>query len=187
MRFSLGKGTYLLANPQGTDQNFERTIVLLCDHNEKGTFGLILNRTLNTTLSEALPEHPGTAGNTNKIFFGGPVEPGKLFSLHGGQKDASHPCDKICDGVYLVSNQDCLDNLLLHDTPETPYRFYLGCACWSAGQLEGEIKMNCWTVGQANANIVFYQNPDILWWYILRNISVYDPESPFEPSDPVLN
>lgn len=188
MGINLGKGTYLIANPDGMDQNFTKTVVLICDHhNDRGTFGLIVNRELDITVSEALPEHPNTADPAKKVFFGGPVETSKLFCLHAEHKKKAHSCEKICDGVYLVSNQGCMDDLMANHNANMPFRLYMGCASWAPGQLEDELKMKFWTVGDANANIVFYQKPEILWWYILRFVSAYDPESPTGLSHPTLN
>lgn len=186
MGHELGKGTYLIANPHGNDPNFTETVVLICDHNKYGTFGLILNKSLNTTEAQILTIKHKASGNKN-VFSGGPVDTNKLFCLHGNLKNNSCNCEHICDGVYLVSGNDCLNNLLSDNSTNTPFRFYLGCAGWSPGQLENEIKMNFWTIGPANENIVFYQEPDKIWWYILRFISGYDPGSPFNPSQPVLN
>jgi putative transcriptional regulator len=182
----IGKGTYLIANPHGTDQNFMKTVVLICDHNKNGTFGLILNKTINLAEAHSITTETHLP-DIKEYFFGGPVDTSKLFCLHGSKMNHVCSCGKICDGVHLLSSQDCLDSLLAEKNSETPFRLYLGCACWSPGQLEDEIKMNFWSTGPANHNIVFYPNPDKIWWYILRFISNYDPESPFNPSLPVLN
>ncbi len=188
MGINLGKGTYLIANPDGLDQNFTKTVVLICDHHrDRGTFGLIVNRELDITISEALPVYPNAVDPAKKIFFGGPVETGKLFCLHASHKKKAHPCAMICDGVYLVSNQECMDDLITNGNAGVPFRLYMGCASWSPGQLEEEIRMKFWTVGDANANIVFYQKPEVLWWYILRFVSAYSPESPTGLSHPTLN
>ena len=68
-----------------------------------------------------------------------------------------------------------MDDLMANHNANVSFRLFMGCASWAPGQLEEELKMKFWTVGDANANIVFYQKPEILWWYILRFVSSYDP------------
>ena len=169
------------------DQNFTKTVVLICDHhNDRGTFGLIVNRELDITVSEALPEHPNTADPAKRCFSEARLRRTSCFASMPNTKKA-HSCEKVCDGVYLVSNQACMDDLMANHNANMSFRLFMGCASWAPGQLEEELKMKFWTVGDANANIVFYQKPEILWWYILRFVSSYDPESPTGLSHPTLN
>ncbi|MDR4509123.1 MAG: YqgE/AlgH family protein [Candidatus Brocadiaceae bacterium] len=183
----LKKGTYLIANPEGTDPNFMRTVVLVCDHNEQGAFGLILNRTLEITISQILPNNPHAIERNELIYFGGPVETSKLFCLHGNQRNNIYNCDKICDGVYLGTNQACLNDWLISDHIHNGFRLYLGYSGWAGGQLENEIEMNYWIVGPANGNIVFYPNPENIWWYILHNIGGHESGDSFDSPYPSLN
>jgi len=188
MNIEVKKGSILIANPDGTDQNFMRTVVLICEHSERGALGLILNRELRMTVQEVFLEHSQWVDHNKKLFFGGPVDTNKIFYLHREHEDNIHDCKKICDGVYLGANEECFNSLLENENSDDDiFRLYLGCSCWAGGQLENEIKMNFWTVGNANENIVFYPQPDNIWWYILRSIGITDPESPCENIDKNLN
>ena len=87
MGINLGKGTYLIANPDGLDQNFTKTVVLICDHHrDRGTFGLIVNRGVRYYHIRGASRISQCGGSCKKIFFGGPVETGKLFCLHASHK-----------------------------------------------------------------------------------------------------
>lgn len=187
MGATLSKGTFLIANPYLTDPNFIKTVVLICEHNERGAFGLILNRKSNINISQIFPDSPNAAGKDKKIFRGGPVDTSKLFCLHGIYNNKVHNCEIICNGVYLGCNQDCLNDLFSNDKSCNSFRLYLGCACWSKGQLDNELNMNAWIVGPANSNLVFYPNPDKIWWYVSQFIDGFNPESSIEPSEPILN
>ena len=187
MDSTLGKGTFLIANPYLTDPNFIKTVVLLCEYNERGAFGLILNRASNINISQIFPNDLRIKGNNNKMFYGGPVDTSKLFCLHAMHDSKIHKCEKICNGVYLGSNEDCLNDLLAHNNGNNSFRLYLGCACWAEGQLDDELKMNTWIVGPANDNLVFYPNPNNIWWYVSQFIDGFGPESAIEPSEPILN
>lgn len=187
MRDTLSKGTFLIANPYLNDPNFLKTVVLICEHNDDGAFGLILNRASNVNLSQIFQGDPDADRLDKKIFFGGPVDTCKLFCLHGKHDNDSHKCESVCNGVYLGSSQECLEDLLVGNNEPAGFRLYLGCACWSKGQLDDELGMNAWIVGPANSNLVFYPNPDKIWWYVSNFIDGFDPESSIEPSDPILN
>jgi len=184
---TLSKGTFLIANPYLSDPNFLKTVILICEHNERGAFGLILNRASHIDISQIFPDNPKIKNENKKIFFGGPVDTSKLFCLHSEHKNKDHNCSSICKGVYLGSNQDCLDDLLSNSNNCSCFRLYLGCACWSEGQLDSELNMNAWIVGPANEELVFYPNPDKIWWYVSQFIDGINPESSIKPSEPILN
>ena len=187
MGSTLDKGTFLIANPSLQDSNFVKTVILICEHNKNGAFGLILNRASSIDISQIFPESADIKDIEKKIFFGGPVDTSKLFCLHGVHDNKSHDCESICNGVYLGSNQDCLEDLLSNDNDDDSFRLYLGCACWSEGQLDNELDINAWIVGPANAELVFYPNPDKIWWYVSQFIDGFNSESSIVPSVPILN
>ena len=188
MEIDVGRGSILIANPQGTDPNFMQTVVLICEHSKRGALGLILNKTLGKKGQEIFVSSVNSQAKDKEIFFGGPVDTNNMFYLHGNFKNEAHNCVKICEGVYLGSNQGCFNEFMSRkNVSDNIFRLYLGCACWSGGQLESEIEMKCWTVGTATENMVFYPSPDNIWWNILRSISTIDPEFPYDNAEPILN
>ena len=68
MQKTLSKGSFLIANPRLQDPNFNMTVVLICEYNEDGAFGLIINRTLDLSISETLKNNPNAVKNKNKVF-----------------------------------------------------------------------------------------------------------------------
>ena len=173
------RGSFLISNPYITDDNFVKSVVLICEYNERGAFGLVLNRPLNLTVDQILPGKRNPDGKNKRIFYGGPVDKSKLFCLHTNFNDNSHCCEKICEDVFLGGSQGCLNDLMAGKNQEDSfYRLYIGCSCWSEGQLENELDMKVWTVGPANENLVFYPNPDKIWWYVSQFIYGADPVDP---------
>ncbi len=181
------KGSFLIANPRLHDPNFNLTVVLICEYNEDGAFGLIVNRALSVSISEALKNNPDALENKNKVYSGGPVQTNHLLYLHNNN---SHPInsEKICEGVYLGGEINFLNNLLSNKMPEdVSYRLYLGSAGWGAGQLDEEMKINSWIVCPAQEKFVFHPNPDKVWREILRSMGGRYALLSTYPPDPILN
>ncbi len=163
----ISKGVFLISNPYVPDSNFYKTVVFICEYNESGAFGLILNRPLDVTTDQIIPDSVELIGSNRKIYIGGPVDTDKIFCLHGDYKDSRHDCERICENVYLGSTKECFKSSMSSaDLDDSFCRIYLGCSCWSEGQLETELEMNLWTVGKANEKLVFYPNPDRIWWNV---------------------
>ena len=78
---SYGKGSFLIANPVLPDPNFSRTVVLLCNHNDEGSFGLVINRNSGLKSSEVFASSELLAGYECDVFIGGPVSPSQVFYL----------------------------------------------------------------------------------------------------------
>lgn len=180
MDISISKGTFLISNPYVTDPNFYQTVVLICEYNERGSFGVILNRPLELTADDIVPESIDILGSCEKIYFGGPVNTNKIFCLHGTlEKSEEHQCEKVCENVYFGATRKCFNHLT--DTGRTAdsfRRIYMGCACWIAGQLESELEMNLWTIGPANDKLVFYPDADKIWWNVSHFVDGTDLTNP---------
>ena len=157
-------GQLLVAEPVLSDPNFRRAVVLICDHDADGAFGLILNRPTEHTLAEALEQSfPFEAD----LWQGGPVQLDTLHFLHT-HGDAVEGATEVVDGVFwggqfesLVAQGDAY--------AEAPARFFAGYAGWSAGQLEDELEAGGWMVLPATARTVLEPNPE-LWRRILRSL-----------------
>ncbi len=179
------KGSFLIANPRLQDPNFNRTVVLICEYNKDGAFGLIVNRALNIPVIELLKDPPPE--NKSKAFNGGPVQTNHLFYLHSdnGQENNSK---KICEGVYLGGEANCLNKLLTtEDSENISCRLYLGSAGWGAGQLDEEMKINSWIISPAKESFVFHPHPGKVWQEILRSMGGQYALLSTYPPDPILN
>ena len=158
-----GKGSLLIANPVLPDPNFSRTVILLCNHNDQGSFGLVINRSTQLKAPDLFSDIDILRSYNTKIYMGGPVSQSMVFYLYRSAKDVID-LDKICSGVYLGSNLETLESLYLDiENPEENIRFYLGYSGWSDGQLDGEMEQNSWLVQDANEQFIFLDSENLIW------------------------
>ena len=168
--------TLLVAMPQLLDSKFERTVVLLCRHDEEGALGFVLNRPSELTTAELLTfEPPLSDEQVLTIWEGGPVsqESGWLITR------AEPPGESltVCDGVWLSSSQAQLRQILEGEKarlgPETS-RLLLGYAGWGPGQLDQELFDSAWLTAPVDSAIIFEGPPETLWERVIRGLGV-DP------------
>lgn len=186
----LRPGSLLISQPFLGDPNFERTVVLLCRHDdEDGTFGLVLNRPTALRLGDVLelpePADTGLLGQA-PLLMGGPVQPDTLHFLHQcptipGALDLGH--DVYWGGDFGVLLERLLGGEL---APET-VRFYAGYSGWTIGQLAAEVNENVWIVHPNDAGKVFTLDHDAFWQAILREKGGRYRALSNYPLDPRLN
>ena len=158
-----GKGSLLIANPVLPDPNFSRTVILLCNHNEQGSFGLVINRSAELKAPDLFSSIDILKSYNEKIYIGGPVSQSMVFYLFRSSQDVGD-LDEVCSGVYLGSSLETLESLYLDiDYQKENIRFYLGYSGWSGGQLDGEMKQNSWLIQSADEQIVFLDSEDLMW------------------------
>lgn len=192
----LQTGTFLISSIGLEDPTFTRTVILLLKHHpEEVTLGVIINR----PLGEHLKMYPTDelknlangleSGRQSSCMFyrGGPVEPSSLIFLHR-IISASEDSTCIVEGLYAGGDLDLLrTNMAVIDDNIPLLRFYLGFANWAPGQLENEISVGAWILCPANVDLVFSEEPDIVWQKALHSLGgKYAPMS-FIPEDPRLN
>ena len=119
------------------DPNFDRSVVLLTEHNEEGSLGFVLNQPTDISLNALLPDFPEFPAS---VFNGGPVEKDHLYYVHS-REDLIPESQKIRDGLYWGGEFDALKEQVLSGTlcPQDIH-FYLGYSGWSLGQLHEEIQ-----------------------------------------------
>lgn len=159
--------------PQMADTNFHRTVVLMIEHSETGSLGLVLNRPSTVTLGE-LGEGQGIQVAPQRtqdvVFVGGPVEPHRGFVLHeNAEIDERH---EVVPGLYLSVTLDALAPLMTE--PKRRLRFCLGYAGWGPNQVESEIAQGAWLFTEAAREPVLGLEPAQLWETTLRSMGV-DP------------
>ena len=106
-----GKGYFLIANPVLSDPNFSRTVILLCNHDDEGSFGLVINRSAPIDPKEVFGQMGMSGFPSGKIYVGGPVSPTQVFYLCRSEETLAE-LDKICEGVYMGMSWELLDNLM---------------------------------------------------------------------------
>lgn len=147
---------FLIAMPRMEDPNFNASITYLCQHNEEGAMGIILNRPSNIRLGdifEQLDFDSNSKNSENDVFQGGPVQLERGFVLHNDSVDWDSTFS-ITQDMRLTTSKDILDALAQDQGPKQ-FFIALGYAGWGAGQLEQEIAENTWLTCQASPEILF--------------------------------
>ena len=158
-----GKGSFLIANPVLPDPNFSRTVVLLCNHDDQGSFGLVINKVADVQAADIFHKIDLLDSYDHRVYAGGPVAPSQLFYLCRLKEPVSE-LDRVCDDVYLGMSWEALETVLpLIAQPERDLRFYLGYSGWSAGQLAGEMEQRSWLTCDARGTFVFEENEGSIW------------------------
>ncbi|MCF7561875.1 YqgE/AlgH family protein [Sabulilitoribacter multivorans] len=137
------KGNLLIAKPSIIgDVSFNRSIVLLADHNDEGSIGFILNKPLNYTINDLIPEVEATF----KVYNGGPVEQDNLYFIHKIPHLIPESIE-ISLGIYWGGDFSKVAELIQNNTiKENDIRFFLGYSGWESTQLENELKASTWLV-----------------------------------------
>lgn len=183
-RLSPSKGKMLVSEPYLPDPNFERTIVLLCEHNDDGSFGFVLNKSSMAKITDVME---GFEDFDAQVFVGGPVQQDTLHYLHRcNELENAIP---IVDDIYWGGDFENL-KFLINTKQLTPsdVKFFLGYSGWSTGQLEGELDVDSWIVSDKfDSSLVFETDPQEMWRRSLEimggRFSVYSKY----PVDPRMN
>ncbi|NND71130.1 MAG: YqgE/AlgH family protein [Rhodothermales bacterium] len=180
----LKAGVLLVAPPVMADPNFRRSVVLLCDHDDEGSFGLILNRPLKVEeveLSQQLD------GYMNGLSFGGPVQPNTLHFIHQ-LGDYIEDGEHITDSMFWGGDFDHLKRVAAtRPLQRADLKFFLGYSGWSEGQLEAEAADGAWIIAPSSAEIVFEVAPEKMWSTVLRRLGGEYAWIANFPADPRLN
>ncbi len=159
------QGRLLLDSGQLGGSFFQRTVVLICQHNLEGAFGLILNRALGKTAGEVIVADLPETLKESPLFLGGPVQPSALSYLH---TDTFIPDADVMPNLALGHSLDDLLEIGESFSPAKKVRLFAGYAGWSAGQLEKEMKRKSWLTFPASLELVFHTPPDKLWEKVLN-------------------
>lgn len=178
-------GTLLIANPHLDDPNFLRTVIFLCEHSVKeGSFGFVLNRKLNYSIDEFVPE---LSDFKLPVFEGGPVELNTLHFLHQYPQYVTG-AKEIINGVFWGGNFEELIALIISQTVDTDkIRFYLGYSGWDPGQLEMEMEEKTWIVAEATKRLLFHPSDKEVWKDALKHLGGQYELIINSPIDPRLN
>jgi putative transcriptional regulator len=182
------KGQLLVSEPFLGDPNFERTVVLVCEHGDDGSFGFVLNKFTEVNLKDALEEiNDLNASEDIKLYIGGPVEQNTLHFIHrlGDHIEGSI---LIAEGVWWGGNYEQIKTMLeLNAISSQDIRFFIGYSGWGAGQLDSEVTEKAWIVADTVAEFIFLTPPDKLWREVLKNMGGKYKEISNYPIDPRLN
>jgi len=185
----LRAGQLLIATPRLVDPNFERTVVLLLDHDESGTLGVVLNRPSPVPVGEILQDWQGLVAEPGVLFHGGPVGTDSALavaSIPAGHDPADDPVGfrRLFDDTGIV-DLDTPTELL--DDAISRLRIFAGYAGWGDGQLVAEIDEGSWYVVPMETGDVFGASPDGLWSRVLRRQPGVLAWVSTRPADPSMN
>ncbi len=184
MAKEIQNGSILISEPFLGDPNFERSVVVICQHDPEGTVGLVLNRISNLSLSDVVEVNQQVFDMA--LAVGGPMQPNTLHYIH---QLADLPDAKaISTELYWGGDFEELTRLLNDGVvSEDQIRFFVGYSGWSPGQLEEEIEKNVWFVNNNAANKLLTLNTDTLWRDILKEMGGKYKMYANYPADPSLN
>jgi putative transcriptional regulator len=163
-------GMFLVARRELQNLFFGQSVVVLLNHDENGTQGLVVNRRLDVPLSHALPDFDRANDiDSHKVFFGGPLSMEQFFLLTSAPPpDAvSYP---VTDDLYFSNDRHVLDQLLEKGASERELHLYLGYAGWAPGQLARELLQGNWYLVKRDPAAIFEPSAQTLWERMIEEL-----------------
>lgn len=179
------KGCLLISEPFLADKSFSRSVIYLCDHDENGSWGFVLNNPLKNVLSDLFPKEGLSDAS---LYSGGPVDPLVLFYVHrlGNTLDQSTEIEK---GLFIGGDFEQLKELLKNKPhSSSDIRLFLGYSGWSPGQLQSEVDEKTWVVVYpANDGLIFTPSDHKLWVELMTELGGKFKVMSGFPLDPNMN
>ena len=177
-------GRFLISEPFMHDSNFQRSVVLLVEHSDRGSLGFVMNRQLKVRIDEVVDEMPRIDA---PVFIGGPVEQSTLHYVHrlGDELAGSRI---VYDDVYWGGDFEELKEMIqLRQVDSSDILFFVGYSGWGPDQLQTELERKSWIVAPENAQFVFQDSYRDMWRQVLKSMGdKYQVISNY-PVDPRLN
>ncbi len=163
-----GKGSLLISEPFLDDDYFSRAVIYLCDHNEDGSFGFVLNKYVETNLSESIKGFPTI---DFKVSIGGPVDTSSLYYIHnfGDVLENALPIDQdLCIGGSFEDMKSVISKI---PGRAKGIRFFIGYSGWTKGQLDQELKEKSWiVVNNVPSTVILNTENDALWKDLMERL-----------------
>ena len=151
------KNHLLIAMPNSHDATFDRTVTLVCVNDDKGSFGITINRPINITIGDVFDQlnlsTDNVVLNDKRALAGGPVESAQGFVLHDTDRRWESTM-RISKDLAVTSSRDILEDIINGDGPDN-FLLTLGCANWAPHQLEEEMMSNAWLTCPVKNSILF--------------------------------
>ncbi|MDO9512867.1 MAG: YqgE/AlgH family protein [Bacteroidales bacterium] len=177
-------GKVLISEPFQSDFYFKRSVVLLAEHTEEGSFGLIMNKPLDLPFKDVVKGFPDFDG---RVFIGGPVKVNNVYFLHS----LGHIIEgslKIIPGLFWGGDADQIREMILKkQIKPSEIMFFVGYSGWSSQQLETELNRNAWLVSSTNADIIKNVECGNLWSHMLTRLGGKYVHWKNYPIDPLSN
>lgn len=177
-------GILLIADPFLKDPNFLRTVVLLCEHQEKGSFGFVLNKQIEQTLDELIAD---LNGHKLPVYYGGPVQMNTIHFIHQ-YPDLIPESVKVSNDIYWGGNFETVSALIKNNSLDlNKIKFFIGYSGWGFEQLAEELDEKSWLTVSANRKLVFNTQHDEIWKGSLKTLGGDYEQMINYPLDPQLN
>lgn len=179
-----GAGKILISEPFLQDFYFKRSVVLLAEHNEDGSFGLIVNKPIDVNFNEVVKDFPPFDGT---LYLGGPVKTDGLFYIHTKGELIAESL-KIMEGLYWGGDIEQIKEMIrLQQLRAGDIRFFVGYSGWMSKQLARELSENAWIVSRTNRERLLFNDPVSLWNEIVKSLGKEYAVWANYPTDPSLN
>lgn len=180
------KGKLLIAEPFLSEAWFQRSVILLAEHNAEGSMGFVVNKPLDLNVNDFFEELGGV--ENIPLYCGGPVETNRLFYFHCLGKEIVPNSLEIGEGIYFDGDFSAIcDYLAGGRSVDGTVKFFLGYSGWEKGQLSSEIKRDTWLVSSLQKDLVFDVKPAEVWDKALKQLGAgYSLWSTY-PLDPSHN
>jgi len=179
------KGKLLISDSSALiDSVFSRSVLLLAEHNAKGSVGFILNKPLDISVQDVVPE-----ANTNfRIYSGGPVEQDNLYFIHTIPSLIPNSIE-IKDGIFWGGDYEVLFELMKQNKiSQKDIRFFLGYSGWEESQLQEEVEEKAWTcIDNQFGDHLLEKTPSKLWKELMIDLGDEFIIWANAPEDPVMN
>ncbi|TNF88550.1 MAG: YqgE/AlgH family protein, partial [Gammaproteobacteria bacterium] len=155
----------LIATPAIKDPIFSSSLVYMCEHNENGSMGLVVNHETSQVLQDIFEQlnidcHDESI-NSQPVYIGGPVQLEQGFVLHSSPSHWQNSIE-VASGIHLTSSIDILQDIASGKGPDD-YLVILGFSGWASGQLESELQQNSWLTSACSADLLFHEKPEDKW------------------------
>ena len=168
------KDFFLIATEKIKDSRFEKTVILMLDHDKKGALGIVINKPLGKiTLGSLISKIDDPSINKKKlynvkipIYWGGPVDQNKMLILHSN--DYKNETTKEYNNVSTSSDLTTLVKIAEKKGPKKSL-VILGLAVWNIGQLDGEIELERWTLSEIDEDLIFDMENKKKWLKAINN------------------
>ncbi len=181
---SIAPGMLLVSDPFLQDNHFERSVILVCDHNEEGTFGFCINKKSEYSLGDLLDE---SSEVEIPVYLGGPVEQNTLHFIHHAG-EAIENAIALGNGIFWGGDFEQVKLRIASGIDQAEdYKFFLGYSGWGPSQLKNEIESDTWLIFEAKNEWVFQTEADSIWKTILIQQGGIFAQMANYPKDPRLN
>lgn len=178
-------GDLLVATPVIGDANFERTVVLMLNHDEEGSLGVVLNRVSELAVAEALPRWAALVTPPGRVHVGGPVGDGGVLALaRAGRRTPERGWAELPMGLGAIDLSVDPDEM---GGELESLRLFAGYSGWGPGQLRGELAVGAWWVFDSRPEDPFTFQPAELWWTVVRRQGGEFRMFAHAPDDPAVN